>query len=224
MVKIDGVTVPDSKMASEATELVRDTASSLLFNHSSRVFCFAALTGKRRGLSFDAELLYVGSMFHDMGLTARHSSRTDRFEVDGANAARDFLRQHRIDQRDIDTVWAAVALHTTPGIPQYMHPLIALVNAGVLTDVVGIEYEQFTEAQRKAVVEAYPRGPDFEEEIIQTFYDWNKHKPETTYGTINADVLADKDPSFRRIDLCSRIRNSRWRAEQQNIPKPETKR
>jgi hypothetical protein len=211
MVKIDGVVVPDSKMASEVTELVRDTASPLLFNHSSRVYYFGALTGQRRGVPFDAELLYVGAMFHDMGLTAQHSSKTDRFEVDGANAARDFLRRHGIDQQDIDTVWAAIALHTTPGIPQYMHPVIALVNAGVTMDVVGIEYEKFTEAQRNFVLEAYPRAPRFEEEIIQTFYDWNKHKPETTYGTINADFLADKDPNFQRFDVCSVIRQSRWK-------------
>jgi HD superfamily phosphodiesterase len=95
-----GVTIPDSKIAREATELVRDTENSLLFNHSSRVYFFAAATGKQKGLKFDAELLYASAMFHDMGLTPKHSSATDRFEVDGANAAREFLRQHRISQQD----------------------------------------------------------------------------------------------------------------------------
>jgi hypothetical protein len=200
MVKVDGVAVPDSKMAREVTELVRDTASPLLFNHSSRVYYFGALAGQRRGLPYDAELLYVGAMFHDLGLTARQSSKTDRFEVDGADAARDFLRQHRIDQQDIDTVWTAIAIHTTPGIPQYMHPVIALVNAGVLMDVLGVEYEKFTEAQRNSVVEAYPRAPLFEEEIIQAFYDGVKHKPETAYWTIMADVIAEKDPNYHPIN------------------------
>src|SRR3569833_2181074 len=110
MVQINGISLPDSKMAREATELVRDIATPLLFNHSSRVYCFAALAGERQGVSFDAELLYVASMFHDMGLTARYNSPTDRFEVDGANAARDFLRQQGIDQQHIDTVWAVVVL------------------------------------------------------------------------------------------------------------------
>jgi hypothetical protein len=210
--KIDAVAVPDSKLAREATELVRDVATPLLFNHSSRVYCFAALTGERQGVFFDRELLYIAAMFHDLGLTARYSSPTDRFEVDGANAARDFLRQHGIDQQQIDTVWAAVALHTTPGIPQYMHPVIALTSAGVLMDVVGGGFEQFTEDQRKAVVKAFPREPAFEEEIIQAFYDWNKHKPQSVYGTINADVLAEKDPAFQRVNVCWRIRHSPWRA------------
>ena len=79
--------VPDSKLARKATELVRDTEPSLLFNHSTRVYYFGSLVGKRRGLKFDPALLYIAAMFHDMGLTPRYSSKSDRFEVDGANAA-----------------------------------------------------------------------------------------------------------------------------------------
>src|SRR4030095_7055698 len=118
LVLSSGVTIPDSNMARDVTELVRDTESSLLFNHSSRVYYFSAATGKQTGLTFDPELLYVSAMFHDMGLTPRHRSATDRVEVDGANTAREFLRQHKIPQQDIDTVWTSIALHTTPGIPQ----------------------------------------------------------------------------------------------------------
>src|SRR6516162_7229836 len=117
---IVGVSIPDSKLGQEITELVRDTETALLFNHSSRVYYFGALAGKRRGMRFDPELLYAGAMFHDMGLTARHSSANERFEVDGADAARDFLRGRGIRQEDIDIVWTAIALHTTPGIPQHM--------------------------------------------------------------------------------------------------------
>jgi HD superfamily phosphodiesterase len=92
---VQGVGIPDSKLAREITELVRDTASPLLFHHSSRVYYFGALAGKRRSLSVDPELLYAGAMFHDMGLTPKHSSAEERFEVDGANTARNFLRSHR---------------------------------------------------------------------------------------------------------------------------------
>ena len=208
---ISGVTIPDSKPAREATELVRDTESPLLFNHSSRVYYSGSLAGKRRGLKFDPELLYVGTMFHDMGLTPRYSSKADRFEVDGANSAQAFLRQHNIFQQEIDTVWTAIALHTTPGIPQYMHPVIALVTAGVEMDVLGIGYSDFAEADRKAVVEAYPRAEHFKEDIIQAFYDGIKHKPESTFGNVKADVLADKDASFQRGNFCRVIRGSAWR-------------
>ena len=211
-VEIQGISIPDSKLAQEITELVRDTESPLLFHHSSRVFYWGALTGARRGLIFDPELLYAGAMFHDMGLTSRHSSPNERFEVDGANAARDFLRGHRISQQDIDTVWTAIALHTTPGIPQHMHPVIALVTAGVEMDVLGIAYSEFSDAERDAVVRAHPRSGRFKEDIIQAFYDGIRHKPHTTFGNVKADVLADKDPHFIPTNFCSVIRGSAWRS------------
>jgi HD domain len=208
---ISGIRIPDSKLANEITEFIRDTESTLLFNHSSRVYYFGALAGQRRGFKFDAELLYAGAMFHDIGLVPAYSSDADRFEVDGANAARDFLRRHNISEQDVERVWTAIALHTTPGIPQYMHPVVALVTAGVEMDVLGIDYAKFTDSDRDAVVQAYPRTPHFKEDILQAFYDGIKQKPETTFGNVKADVLADKDPGFQRGNFCSVIRNSSWR-------------
>jgi len=208
---ISEVMIPDSRLARQATELVRDMESPLLFNHSTRVYYFGSLAGKRRGLKFDPELLYIGAMFHDMGLTPRYSSKADRFEVDGANAARTFLRQHKISQQEIDTVWTAIALHTTPGIPQYMHPVVALLTNGVEMDVLGIAYSEFSDADREAIVAAYPRTEHFKEDIIRTFYDGIRHKPETTFGNVKADVLADKDPKFQRGNFCSIIRTSQWK-------------
>lgn len=208
---IDGINIPDSRLAREITELVRDTANPLLFHHSSRVYYFGALAGKHRGLTFDPELLYAGAMFHDMGLTKQHSSDHERFEVDGANAARDFLRAHGIAQSDIDTVWTAIALHTTPGIPQHMHPVVALVTAGVEMDVLGLTYHEYSDTEREAVVHAHPRSEHFKEDIIQAFYDGIKHKPGTTFGNVKADVIADKQPHFHRGNFCAVIRGSAWR-------------
>lgn len=209
---IDGVKVPDSALAKEITELVREQVTPLLFNHSSRVYYFGALAGKERGLKFDPELLYCGCMFHDLGLMKNYSSDNERFEVDGANAARSFLEGHGISQNDIDTVWAAIALHTTPGIPQHMHPVIALVTAGVEMDVLGLAYDHYSDATREAIVEAHPRGEQFKENIIQAFYDGIKHKPDTTFGNVKADVIADKEPHFHAGNFCSVIRHSAWRS------------
>ena len=207
-----GLAIPDTKLARAVTEFVRDTESDLLFNHSSRVYCFAALAGQDRGLTFDAELLYTGAMFHDVGLMPGHSSAHERFEVDGANAAKAFLEGRGIAQADVDTVWAAIALHTTPGIPQHMHPVIALVTAGVEMDVLGLAYDDYARDIREAVVSAFPRTGRFKEEIIQAFYDGIRHKPETTFGNVKADVIADKEPHFHRGNFCEVIRKSRWNA------------
>ena len=208
---IAGVRIPDSKLAQAATELVRDTESDLLFHHSTRVYYFGALAGLRKKLKFDSELLYIGAMFHDMGLTKQYRSATERFEVDSANAARDFLRHHGIDEAAIDIVWDAIALHTTPGIPQHKKPEVALVTAGVEMDVLGIDYLSVPDAQREAVVTAHPRGDHFKEQIIHAFHDGFCHKPETTFGTVNDDVLALIDPKFKRTNFCSMILNSAWR-------------
>lgn len=86
---------------------------------------------------FDSELLYIAAMFHDIGLTPTYRSSQLRFEVDGANAARDYLRAQGISASEIERVWLAIALHTTPGIPEHLHPGIALLQAGAGMDVVG---------------------------------------------------------------------------------------
>lgn len=207
---IPGVRIPDSRLARDMTLFIRETESDLLFHHSVRVYCWGALTAHRTGLKFDPELLYAAAMFHDIGLTSDYGNSQLRFEVDGANAARDFLRGHGISEGDIETVWNAVALHTTPGIPQFMRPEIALVQAGAGMDVAGRGYDQFTEAQREAVVAAFPREADFQHGIIDAFYRGLKHRPDSTFGTFNDDVLAFKDPQFQRIDMCSVILASSW--------------
>jgi HD superfamily phosphodiesterase len=208
---LDRVAIPDSRLARDITDVVRETASPLLFHHSSRVYYFGALAGNRRGLKFDPELLYAGAMFHDMGLTPKHRSQGERFEVDSANAARAFLRGHGISEAELDTVWTAIALHTTPGIPQHMHPVVALVTAGVEMDVLGLAYREYSDVEREAVVKAHPRTEHFKEDIIQAFYDGNSHRPDTTFGNVNADVIADKEPHFHRGNFCSVIRDSPWR-------------
>lgn len=203
--------IPDSKLARAITEFIRDTETELLFNHSSRVYHFGALAGIQRRLNFDSELLYAGAMFHDIGLMPSHSSKDERFEVDGAHAAHDFLRSHGIPEADAYTVWTAIALHTTPGVPQHMHPVVALVTAGVEMDVLGLTYDQYSDAEREAVVGAFPRPPSFKEDIIQAFYDGIKHRPDTTFGNVKADVIADKEPHFHCGNFCSVIRGSRWK-------------
>ncbi len=163
---IPGIHLPDSKLVREATAFIRDTESSLLFNHSSRVFCFGSLAGEKQGLKYDPELLYIGAMFHDIGLVSKYSSAGDRFEVDGANAAREFLLGYQVAQNDVDEVWTAIALHTTPGIPRYMHPVIALVTAGVELDVLGIGFEETDKTRLDEILLKFPRSEQFKEDII----------------------------------------------------------
>ncbi|WP_245343925.1 HD domain-containing protein [Bradyrhizobium japonicum] len=168
------------------------------------------MAGKRKGLTFDPELLYIAAMFHDYGLTASYGESHLRYEVDGANAARDFLRSHGISEADGQSVWLAIALHTTNGISPHLYPIAALLAEGANMDLVGAGYDDFTAAQRSAVETVYPRPPQFAEGFLQALYDSLKHRPETTQGTGLADVMAYKDPGFRRRDFSNLMRKSRW--------------
>lgn len=206
---IAGVTIPDSALAREATELVRDAASPLIFDHSRRVFVFGALRGREEGLEFDPELLYVGAMFHDLGLTERFRRTDQRFEIDGADEARRFLGSHGVTGEAAGRVWNAIALHTTPEIPLHMEPEVALVTRGVELDVLGIGYDAISDGERRAVVEAHPR-PDFKNRILAAFTDGIKDRPETTFGNVKADVLEHFVPGFQRGDFVEVIKGNAW--------------
>lgn len=206
---IAGVEIPDSTLAREATELVRDAASPLLFDHSRRVFVWGSLRGREQGLEYDPELLYIGAMFHDLGLTERFRRTDQRFEIDGADEARKFLQSHGVTGDAADKVWTAIALHTTPEIPLHMAPEIALVTRGVELDVLGIGYNAVSDEEREAVVKAHPR-PDFKNHILEAFTEGIKDRPETTFGNVKADVLAHYVPGFQRGDFVEVIKNSDW--------------
>lgn len=206
---IAGITIPDSKLVADATALVREATDDLLYHHSRRVFLFGALQGRRRELTVDLELLYVGAMFHDLGLTEHFGSKDLRFEVDGANAAQEFLAGQGLSAEDIRKVWLGIALHTTPGVPEFLEPEIALVTAGVETDVLGIGYHDLDQNDVGQVTQAYPR-PDFKRQILAAFTQGNIHRPETTFGNVNADVLAHFDPDFVRGDFVEVIEKNAW--------------
>jgi HD superfamily phosphodiesterase len=207
---IAGIEIPDTPLVRDVTEFIRDAEDDLLFHHSRRVFLFGALQGRRRGLRPDLELLYVGAMFHDLGLTEPYrNSSTLRFEVDGANAARDFLLERGVDEVDARKVWLGIALHTTPGVPEFLEPETALVTAGVETDVLGIGRADLDPEVIASVVAAHPR-PDFKNRILHAFADGMKNRPASTFGTMNADVLQHFDSSFVREDFVDLILGNSW--------------
>ncbi|WP_217562214.1 HD domain-containing protein [Streptomyces sp. GbtcB6] len=206
---IAGITVPDTTLVREATALVREAADDTLFHHSRRVFLWGMLKSAARSLEVDPELAYVGGLFHDLGLTAEYRTKDRRFEIDGAEAAYTFLRDHGRSEEEARNVWLAIALHTTPGIPLHLAPEVNVVTLGVETDVLGLELEQITPEQRAEVVAAHPR-PDFKNRILRAFYDGMADRPDTTFGTMNDDVLAHFDADFERENFVTIIQTNAW--------------
>lgn len=206
---VAGITIPDSNLAKQATELLIEHGSEFLYNHSLRTFIFGSLSAGQKKIAYDHELLYICSVFHDLGLTPHYSCSDKRFEVDGANAARDFLKGHGFSQQTLQLVWDAIALHTTPGIVEYKEAEAVLLNHGVALDVVGRGYEQLSDSIRQEIIYHFPRT-DFKKTIIPTFFEGFKHKPHTTFGNMNADICACMIPDFKRPNFCDAIINSPW--------------
>jgi hypothetical protein len=206
---IAGVEVPETAAVAEASRLIRETTSPLIYHHSRRVFFFAQMHAHRLGVTPDPELLYLAAIFHDSGLATPFSDVEQRFEVDGADHGRKFLLERGFSAAAAETVWTAIALHTTPGIPDRMGPEIAATYLGVLTDVLGFGLDGLPSDQVEQILSVHPRG-DFKNEFLRAYYDGLKNRPETTNGTVNSDVLDHFIPGFRRTTTVERILGSAW--------------
>ncbi|MEU8929016.1 HD domain-containing protein [Streptomyces sp. NPDC048409] len=206
---IAAVEIPDTAAVTEATAFLRETADPLIFHHSRRVFLFGVLQARALGLRPDPELLYLSAMFHDTGLSTPFSEVEQRFELDGADHAHKFLLDRGFSEEAARVVWTAIALHTTPGIPGRMGPEAAATNYGVLTDAVGWGLDRLDPDRVQEIVDAHPRG-QFKEGFLQAFVDGLKNRPDTTYGTVNADVLEHFIPGFRRTTMVERVLDAPW--------------
>ena len=182
---------------------VHSASTPLLYDHSRRVFLWASLQGEQLGLDYDPELLYVGALFHDVGLLEGHRSAHERFEIDGANAARTFLERHGLPEAQVMTVWKSIALHTTRQVPNYLQPEVRLVALGVHHDLFGSD--TLSREQRHAVLAAHPMT-DFATGMIDALSAGIRHKPETAEGTAMTDILAATVPGYVRPNLCDAIR------------------
>lgn len=207
--EVAGIIIPDSTIATQATELLLEHGTEFIYNHSLRVFLFASLNAQRNSLAHDTELLYVASVFHDLGLVPHYSSEDLRFEVDGANAARAFLKSHGLPKDKLQLVWDTIALHTAIGVAEHKENEVALMYSGVGLDVMGEGYEYLSAEDREDIIRAFPRT-DFKKKIIPTFFGGFEHKTETTFGNIKADVCSFMLPNFKTKNFCDCILHSPW--------------
>jgi hypothetical protein len=193
--------LPDSLLAKEATDILHEHSTDLLFKPSIRVYLFAAEQGRQQKLRFDPELLYVAAAFHDVGLMKKFSSQNECFEVDGANAARQLFATHKIREEQVQTVWKGITLHIIPGIPQYMRAEVALLQSGVALDAAGRGFNQFPSKLRDEIVAKYLRKP-FKEDFLQRQVSGFAHKPDTIFGTLNAGICERFIPDYKNSNYC----------------------
>ncbi|PWR10815.1 diguanylate cyclase [Micromonospora acroterricola] len=206
---IAGLEIPETAAVAEATRRIQETTSPPIYHHSRRVFFFSLIHAQKLGVKPDPELLYIAAMFHDSGLLTPFSDVEQRFEVDGADHARTFLLDRGFPTAAAQTVWTAIALHTTPGIPDRMAPEIATTYLGVLTDVLGLGLDGLEHDQLDEILAAHPRG-DFKNEFLRASVEGLRNRPDTTNGTVNSDILEHFIPGFQRVTTVQRIVGSPW--------------
>jgi hypothetical protein len=198
--EVAGVKLPDSKLARDATDFTRGLSAPVVFNHVLRTYLFGELLGRARKLKFDRELFYLGAVLHDLGQTERFMGK-QRFEVDGADAAAEFLKGKGVPKGSIEVVWDAVALHTSFGIVQRKRPEIALVNAGAGADVVGFGIDQLPKEAVAQVIAAFPR-PGFKKAYQKVLAEVVARKPETAAGNFLAAVGERHVPGYKAPHIC----------------------
>lgn len=209
MMQVAGVSIPDTDAAVEANTLVADMMNTPLMQHSQRVYVFAELHARRLGLRPNSELLFVSALFHDAGLLTPATDTAQRFEIDGADHARAFLEGRGFSPASADIVWAAIALHTTPAIPVRMEAEIAMLNLGVLTDVIGVGKDALDPGHVNEIVAAFPRG-DFKKAFLDSVVEGLRDRPETANGTVNSDILEHFLPDLHRTTTVERVLNAPW--------------
>ena len=205
-----GVGVPQGALARNAREVAGALLPGVLDGHAQRVFIFAALKARRGEVTCNTERLYVASMFINVGLTEAYRDSQRRYEVDSADAARQFLTSQGVPARSSAEVWQAIALHTSQGIADYASSLAALLAAGVRTDLFGEDMGALAHETEAEILQTYPRGERFKEQFIHAVGRGLAHRPRSTFGTVSADVLERLDPNYRRINYCGLILGAKW--------------
>ena len=179
--------IPDSELTKKATQLVAEVSPKVLYHHCVRTYLFGELLGKRDGLKYDRELLYLSAVMHDLGLTERFDSGEQRFEVDGADAAQAFVLEHGLSAEKAEIVWDAIALHTSIGIASRKQPEIALVHLGAGADVFGMRLEEIDPETIERVIDAYPRL-GWNTVVTELIISQIKRKPKAASFTWMADI------------------------------------
>jgi len=204
------VGAPDSVLCQHATALVAELSPGFLFNHCARSFLFADAIGKRDGLQFDRELLYLSAMMHDLGLTDSYMGADQRFELEGADRARAFLVEQGLDARKADVVWDAIALNSTFGIALRKGPETTLAHLGVTADFLGTRLDGVGPQRVAQIVEEYPR-PAFIVSATNLLVACARRKPQFVPGTFLEIVVHSHAPDVRVATFADLLSQSPWK-------------
>lgn len=203
---VAGVTLPDTAMIAEALEYAQRVSEPYLFNHAMRSWLFAARIGQLRGIDCDQEVVAVGTILHDIGLTASVSG-PNRFEVNGAEAARSFIKTRGFSDHRSQLIWDLVALNSTPSIALHKEPEVALGTMGIGLDWGGFGLETIPAAELAEIVAAFPRLK-MKDKFAEACCHLVTKRPETSYDNFLSDFGERFVPGYRRMSTVDFLMNA----------------
>jgi len=192
---LGGITVPDTPLIAQAMDYARTSSEPYLFNHAVRSWLFSVRLGQLQGVPHDPEVVAVGTLLHDLGLTDSFTG-PKRFEIEGADAARAFAQEQGLDHHRVQLIWDSVALNSTPSIGLYKEAEVALCTAGIGVEF-GFQYDRIPPREMQSILAAFPRlgmkrgFTDAVCRIVTT-------KPETTYDNFAGDFGERFVPGYQR--------------------------
>jgi hypothetical protein len=192
---LGGITVSDTPLITRALDHVRTHSEPYLFNHAVRSWLFAVRLGQLQGGAYDEEVVAIGSLLHDLGLTPGFMGPR-RFEIEGADAARTFAKEHGLAEDRARLIWDSVALNSTPSIGLYKEPEVALCTAGIGVEF-GFQYDRIPPNEMKSILAAFPRL-EMKRRFTDSVCRIVKTKPETTYDNFAGDFGERFVPGYAR--------------------------
>jgi hypothetical protein len=203
---IAGVSVPDSPLITAALEYAQKLSEPYLFNHAVRSWLFAAKIGHLKGIDYDPEVVAVGTILHDIGLTAGVSG-SNRFEVNGAAAALSFIKERGLSNRRAQLIWDLIALNSTPSIALHKEAEVALGTMGIGLDWGGFGIELIPSADMTAILGAFPRLK-MKDKFAETCCRLVAAKPETSADNFLRDFGDRFVPGYRPISAVDLLMNA----------------
>src|SRR6202042_2794274 len=201
-----GIKVPDTVLVRDAIDLSRNASEPFLFNHAMRSWLFGVLLSESTERAPDAELLAVATILHDLGLTDRYTAE-NRFEVDGANAARSFLTGRGISTQQMQVVWDAIALHTTRSIALHKEPEVAMTHSGIAVDAIGVGLDRIPTDKLQAILAAFPRLA-LKNQLQSSLCNIVRRKPATSFDNILRDFGTRYVEGFTPPNFADVVANS----------------
>jgi hypothetical protein len=203
---IAGVSVPDSPLITAVVAYAQRISKPYLFNHAMRSWLFAETIGRTKGIDYDHEVVAIGTILHDIGLTAMVSG-PNRFEVNGADAARSFIKGEGLSDRRTQLIWDLIALNSTPSLALHKEPEVAVGTMGIGLDYGGFGVDALPTDDVERILGTFPRLK-MKQQFAETCCRLVKTRPDTSYDNFLRDFGERFVPGYKGVSTVDLLMNA----------------